>query len=68
MTAEDLGMPFHKRSFKFGNLFIRFDVKFPKALTEIQMNNADSCLADQYVHSKQGGGKNKKKNKGKGGG
>jgi len=32
MTASGLGMPFHKRAFVFGNLFIKFDVKFPKVL------------------------------------
>jgi len=32
MTAADLGMPFHKKSFVHGNLFVKFDVKFPKVL------------------------------------
>ena len=29
MTIKEKGMPFHKNSFKFGNLFIMFKVKFP---------------------------------------
>jgi DnaJ family protein A protein 2 len=29
MTCEGLGMPFHKTSYKNGNLFITFSIKFP---------------------------------------
>jgi DnaJ-class molecular chaperone len=29
MCCEGLGMPFHKTSYKFGNLFITFKIKFP---------------------------------------
>jgi len=29
MTVEGAGMPFHKTSYKNGNLFIKFSVKFP---------------------------------------
>ena len=29
MTIEGKGMPFHKKPYKFGNLFIKFSVKFP---------------------------------------
>lgn len=29
MTVEGLGMPFHKTSYKNGNLFITFNIKFP---------------------------------------
>ena len=32
MTCEGLGMPFHKTPYKFGNLFIKFTVKFPDQL------------------------------------
>ena len=28
-TVDGLGMPFHKKSFMFGNLFILFKVRFP---------------------------------------
>lgn len=33
MTIEEKGMPYHKNSFKFGNLFIMFKVVFPDAIT-----------------------------------
>jgi DnaJ-class molecular chaperone len=32
MTADGLGMPFHKKTFVHGNLFVKFEVKFPKVL------------------------------------
>jgi len=32
MTIEDKGLPFHKNSYKFGNLFVLFKVKFPDTL------------------------------------
>lgn len=34
MTCEGLGMPFHKTSYKFGNLFIKFTVVFPDQVNE----------------------------------
>ena len=33
-TIPDKGLPFHKSTFKFGNLFILFKVEFPKSLTK----------------------------------
>lgn len=33
MTIEEKGMPYHKNSFKFGNLFIMFKVVFPESIT-----------------------------------
>ena len=33
-TLEGKGLPFHKKSFEFGNLFIIFKVKFPDTLTK----------------------------------
>lgn len=47
MTCDGLGMPFFKRNYMFGNLFITFDVKFPKTLTELQMNGLSSALSSQ---------------------
>lgn len=47
MTASGLGMPFHKRSFVFGNLFIKFDVKFPKALDKNSMAAVTDALSMQ---------------------
>lgn len=34
MTADGLGMPFYKKNFIYGNLFIRFEVKFPGKMTD----------------------------------
>jgi len=31
-VVEGLGMPFHKRVYNYGNLFIHFKVKFPDTL------------------------------------
>lgn len=33
MTCDGLGMPFHKTSYKYGNLFITFKVKFPDTVS-----------------------------------
>jgi len=32
-TVEGKGLPFHKKSWEFGNLFIIFKVTFPDSLT-----------------------------------
>jgi len=45
LTASDLGMPFYKKNFVNGNLFITFDVKFPKSLTELQMLSLTTSLS-----------------------
>lgn len=37
MTCEGLGMPFHKTSYKFGNLFITFKIKFPDQIDDAQI-------------------------------
>lgn len=37
MTAEGKGMPFYKKSYESGNLFIEFDVKFPENLQDKQV-------------------------------
>jgi len=34
MCADGLGMPFYKKNFMNGNLFIAFTVKFPKSMTD----------------------------------
>lgn len=33
-TVIEKGLPFHKSSFKFGNLFVMFKVTFPKSVTD----------------------------------
>ena len=37
MTCEGLGLPFHKTSYKNGNLFITFNVKFPENVNQKQI-------------------------------
>ena len=32
MTLKEMGLPFHKKSFQHGNLYILFRVEFPKTL------------------------------------
>jgi len=44
LTIEEKGMPFHKNSFKFGNLFILFKVKFPEQLVGEEMEQVKNCL------------------------
>ena len=36
MCVEEVGMPFFKRSYKYGNLFVNFSVNFPPTLTKAQ--------------------------------
>jgi DnaJ family protein A protein 2 len=31
-TVEGYGMPYHKQTYKFGNLFIIFKIKFPETI------------------------------------
>ena len=33
-TCEGLGMPFHKRTYQMGNLFITFKIKFPSSIDD----------------------------------
>lgn len=47
MTASGLGMPFHKRNFVFGNLIVKFEVKFPKVLDAKSMEFAQNALSGQ---------------------
>jgi DnaJ-class molecular chaperone len=37
LTIQEKGMPFHKNSFKQGNLFIMFKVKFPQTIPHDMM-------------------------------
>ena len=43
-TIPDKGLPFHKSTFKFGNLFILFKVEFPKSLTKQQVAGVNVAL------------------------
>jgi len=46
-TLEGKGLPFHKKSFEFGNLFIIFKVIFPETLTKPQMTVLNSSLGKE---------------------
>lgn len=47
MTCEGLGLPFHKTPYKFGNLFIKFHIKFPETLNQTQITAASTILSAQ---------------------
>lgn len=47
MTCEGLGMPFHKTSYKHGNLFINFTIKFPDQVTDNQVAQVKTILKEQ---------------------
>ena len=40
MTCVGLGMPFHKKSYEFGNLFVKFTVEFPDTIQVPECLNA----------------------------
>lgn len=63
MTADGLGMPFFKKSFMYGNLFVQFTVKFPRNMTDQQMLHIGNALSDQAGSrpSTGGGAADKKK-------
>jgi len=44
MTCEGLGMPFHKTSYKNGNLFVTFKIAFPDSISESQAKSFTSIL------------------------
>jgi DnaJ family protein A protein 2 len=46
-TISDKGLPFHKQSYKYGNLFIMFKVKFPTKLGAAQITAASQALSMQ---------------------
>ena len=47
MTCEGLGMPFHKTTYKNGNLFINFVVNFPESVSEGQATQVKQILKEQ---------------------
>lgn len=44
MTLKDMGLPFHNKSFEFGNMFILFTVEFPDTLSEDQVTKLSKVL------------------------
>lgn len=53
MTCEDLGMPFHKSPYKFGNLFIKFSIRFPEKMSQTQIDSANVILSAQKKSSQE---------------
>ena len=47
MCVDELGMPFFKRTYKFGSLFILFSVTFPQTLTKAQRKTVKESLHDK---------------------
>ena len=47
MTLEGKGLPFHKRSYEFGNLYLKFTVNFPEKLTKAQMTPLNGALGKE---------------------
>jgi DnaJ-class molecular chaperone len=45
-------MPYHKQTYKFGNLFIVFKVKFPESINEVQRGKVSEALAFQQKKGK----------------
>ena len=53
MTCEGLGLPFHKTSYKFGNLFITFNIKFPEQVNQKQIQEFTSILSSQQKSNEE---------------
>ena len=43
-TVENLGMPFHKRTYQHGNLIITFKIKFPTSFDTKKANLLSEAL------------------------
>ncbi len=48
-TVEDLGMPFFKNPYKFGNLFMIFTVKFPERVNENQVKRFKEVIIFIFI-------------------
>jgi len=46
-TVFDKGLPFHKQSYKFGNLYVMFKVTFPKAMPKPALEACHIALGAQ---------------------
>lgn len=52
-TVKELGLPFFESPFRFGNLYINFDILFPNNIDENQAKLLKEILAEQYKSIKQ---------------
>jgi len=48
-TIDDKGLPFHKKSWEFGNLYIKFNVTFPDSVTVPQLTALNKALGKDEV-------------------
>jgi len=46
-TVPDKGLPFHKQSYKFGNLYVIFKVEFPQTLNDGSIGQIKTALSAQ---------------------
>ena len=49
MTVEGKGLPFFKKSYESGNLFILFRVVFPDTVNSEQISQIQQVLAGQKI-------------------
>ena len=55
MTLEGKGLPFHKRSYEFGNLYVKFNVVCPEVLTSTQMTTINAAFGKEVVDEEMDG-------------
>jgi len=48
-TLPNKGLPFHKKSFEFGNMFIIFKITFPVKLNQPQIKSLNNALGKEEV-------------------
>ena len=51
-TVKECGMPFFDHPTRFGNLYIKFNVKFPKSLNDAQKEAIQKLFPKILVHIK----------------
>ena len=51
-TVEELGMPFFNSPFRFGNLYIDFQIAFPDKLTDEQSQKITEILNNERINGK----------------
>ena len=52
-TVKELGMPFFESPYKFGNLYLDFQILFPEKLTDEQVKKVTDILKNERLHKKQ---------------
>jgi DnaJ C terminal domain len=60
-TVENLGMPFHKRTYQNGNLIIQFKIKFPTQIDAKSAGLLQDALGGAAGAAAKAGGKGGKK-------